>query len=212
MLVAVTSDEIIYTAPFEPERRWPSISALAQEWWVEEPFRHLDPQPELPAHGCVDDMLHDSHPECVALLVALVERAPDDDALASLGAGPLEDLISHYRHGPRWLDAVEAAARRDPRFATAVRGMWLGADVSIEVRRRHGANFSGPVPQHVGRLAAQASPSVRPRTALPGRSTDNLWPSDARCQRRGRLPPSVGAGVTGARFRRYAGRATGEAS
>jgi hypothetical protein len=56
------------------------------------------------------------------ILLALIERAPDEEALAFVAAGPLEDLIRnrHTRFGDRILDQ----ARRDARFRDAVRCVW----------------------------------------------------------------------------------------
>jgi hypothetical protein len=56
------------------------------------------------------------------LLIALIEHAPDDEALAFVAAGPLEDLIRH--HGPRFGERLVDRARQDERFREAIRLVW----------------------------------------------------------------------------------------
>ncbi len=69
----------------------------------------------------VDDAARGGSPEVLALLDALVE-APEAD-LGYLGAGPVEDLLSH--HGPRFDAAIAERCRRDGGWRTAVAGVWL---------------------------------------------------------------------------------------
>ena len=57
-------------------------------------------------------------PGVVDLVVALAVAAPSDDALAYLGAGPIEDLLN--QHGPRLVEEVEAAAVENPSVARAL--------------------------------------------------------------------------------------------
>lgn len=55
-------------------------------------------------------------------VLALVERAPSDEALFFVAAGPLEDLI---RRQPEWVGPlVLQRARVDTRFRTALGGVW----------------------------------------------------------------------------------------
>jgi hypothetical protein len=72
--------------------------------------------------------------DVLGLLVELADAAPDDSALAYLGAGPIEDFL--VRHGASATDAVEAAAGRHPRFQTAVRCAWFYDKVPEEVVSR----------------------------------------------------------------------------
>lgn len=53
-------------------------------------------------------------PEVVDLLVALADAAPNDLALATLGAGPVEDLITS--HGEEFVETIDEAARRSESF------------------------------------------------------------------------------------------------
>src|SRR5260370_41162746 len=50
------------------------------------------------------------------MLMALVESAPDDGALAYVGAGPLEDLINS--HGVQFAGQIEESASRVLKFRT----------------------------------------------------------------------------------------------
>ena len=56
------------------------------------------------------------------ILLALIDRAPDDPSLAFVAAGPLEDIIRkrHDRFGERIL----GEARRSYRFRLALGGVW----------------------------------------------------------------------------------------
>ena len=53
------------------------------------------------------------------------KRPLPDTAVASLAAGPLEDLLAHY--GPDYIDSVETLARQDPKFRHLLGGVWKNA-------------------------------------------------------------------------------------
>ncbi|HEX6874146.1 MAG TPA: hypothetical protein VF165_00675, partial [Nocardioidaceae bacterium] len=118
------------------EWMWQTDAEVAHAWWSEEPTSDGLAMSETPAHDYVVELLEGGATGAVDLLQALVDAAPSEDALAHLGAGPVEDLISHYRHGQVVLAEVERHARQDPRFARAVSAVWLGRGVPPEVRRR----------------------------------------------------------------------------
>lgn len=71
------------------------------------------------------------------LIVDLVERAPDDDALGWVAAGPLEGLLC--KHGPDFIDPVEVLARDDERFRKCLAGVGglgeMEPDVYARMRR-----------------------------------------------------------------------------
>jgi hypothetical protein len=52
--------------------------------------------------------------EAWEVILAIVDRAPNDWVLGCVGAGPLEDLLPG-----RWLDMAEERAKADPRFKVA---------------------------------------------------------------------------------------------
>ncbi len=74
----------------------------------------------------VEDVARRGASESIGLLVKLAEAAPDDGALAYLGAGPLEGLIQD--RGEQVFDAIEAAARQHPRLMAALAGVICGDD------------------------------------------------------------------------------------
>jgi hypothetical protein len=82
----------------------------------------------------VDEAALDASPGIVDFLVALAKAAPNDDALAYLGAGPLEDLIR--RHGAEFVDAIDRAAQTSESFQVALRCVWYGADTNESIVTR----------------------------------------------------------------------------
>ncbi len=70
----------------------------------------------------------------IRLLVDLADAAPDDGALAYLGAGPIEDLL--VDPAPTVVDHIEQAARRHPRFRYALRCAWFDEHVQPSARDR----------------------------------------------------------------------------
>ena len=58
----------------------------------------------------------------VPLVQALVAEARDDEELALVGAGPLEDALCHQ--GPAIIRQIEEAAATDRRFRIALAGVW----------------------------------------------------------------------------------------
>ena len=76
----------------------------------------------------------DAPEEVWPIIVALVDRAPNDEALGFVAAGPLEDLIR--RHGQQFEDRLVERARRDRRFRQALRGVWGWEKVPERLRRR----------------------------------------------------------------------------
>ena len=61
--------------------------------------------------------------EALDLVGALIASAPDSDAVAVVGAGPLEELV--YGHGAGLVDEIERRARQDPALGEALRSVWL---------------------------------------------------------------------------------------
>ena len=59
----------------------------------------------------------------VNLVRALIEAAPKDSDLWSVGSGPLEDLVR--AHGDDLVDLLVGSADRDPRFAEALSCVWV---------------------------------------------------------------------------------------
>ena len=65
------------------------------------------------------------------LLIALAEYVADDDrALSYLGAGEIEDLLSH--HANEFIDQIDTAARRFTSFRMALRAAWFDSFLPSE--------------------------------------------------------------------------------
>jgi len=60
-------------------------------------------------------------------MVMLAKRAPDELALAYLGAGPVENYLARPDAD---IDAIDRTARRDPSFRTALRCAWFESRLS----------------------------------------------------------------------------------
>lgn len=71
--------------------------------------------------------------ERLALLIALADAAPDVAALGYLGAGPIEELLG--RDEPP-IDLIDAAARRNEKFRTALRCAWFDEQLPAEQVQR----------------------------------------------------------------------------
>lgn len=84
-----------------------------------------DPSDAVAAANAVHELVRQGGEEALALVSALVDGAESDDDLASVGAGPLEDLL--VTHGAGLVDELDDLARRDPRFAQAMSGVWWSA-------------------------------------------------------------------------------------
>jgi hypothetical protein len=63
----------------------------------------------------------------IHLLVMLAKRAPDERALAYLGAGPVENYLARPDAD---IDAIDRAARREPSVRLALRCAWLERSLS----------------------------------------------------------------------------------
>ena len=91
-------------------------SANSRQWAFDEMNRFVREEPEL----------------AWPMIVEMVRRSTDDRILAFVAAGPLEDLIG--LHGSTFIGRIETVARDDPRFRTALSGVW--ADVPADIEQR----------------------------------------------------------------------------
>ena len=117
---------------FEETRvaEWPSLAAWATAWIDEWSSNRFDSASHF-SHA----MTEQPREWVVDALVLLSEMATPDQR-GWVGAGPLEELLSHSGNGATVLDEVEHAARRRPAFRTALSNVWLVEDVPEEVRHR----------------------------------------------------------------------------
>lgn len=88
------------------------------------------------ATPAVDDRVFTGADDVVDLLCLIADRAPDptDEALAYLGAGPIEDLIA--RHAARFIDEIDGAARTSERFRRALQSTWFSESIDPSIARR----------------------------------------------------------------------------
>jgi hypothetical protein len=102
-----------------------------KDWFVEW-------APDTPIYGWATELLvHliDDEPDMAwDLILGLVERAPDVDALSWVAAGPLEDLLCH--HGVEFIDRAEARAASNIRFKQCLAGVSDSNRMDSEVYAR----------------------------------------------------------------------------
>jgi len=65
------------------------------------------------------DTLYDSPEVAWLAILEILARELTDDQMASLAAGPLEDLLSI--HGPKFMERVEIEAKQNERFNRLLR-------------------------------------------------------------------------------------------
>jgi hypothetical protein len=82
----------------------------------------------------ITDLVFNSPEEAWPIILELIRRAPSDQILADVAAGPLEDLIRN--HADAFIDRVELEARRAPRFRRCLTGVWYGTELSESVCKR----------------------------------------------------------------------------
>jgi hypothetical protein len=63
--------------------------------------------------------------EALEFVLAVLAHDRSPRILSNLAAGPMEDLLARHPH--RMIEAVEAAARRNPQFASLLGGVWQNA-------------------------------------------------------------------------------------
>jgi hypothetical protein len=68
------------------------------------------------------DVVEEDPDLCWDLILEVLSANQSTPILEILSAGPLEDLLSEY--GPRVIDRVESEAKRNPKFASLLGGVW----------------------------------------------------------------------------------------
>ena len=107
------------------DERWRELtpsdsSRLAQDWLAELRSNEVNPEPNL---GLSVVILGSADPERQWLFIReAVAWAETDGELGHVAAGPMEHLLR--RHGAEIIDAVEAQAAADPKFARMLGGAW----------------------------------------------------------------------------------------
>lgn len=70
----------------------------------------------------MDNLIREKPIEAQDVILKLIDKALDDNTLAFIAAGPLEDLLIH--HGEEVIDWVEKNARQNNKFAQCLAGVW----------------------------------------------------------------------------------------
>ena len=98
------------------------MAEFADAWWAERrDFAQSDtadpnaPLPDDPAQDQVFEWVVSGSPLALEAIVVLVNAAESVAELLTVGAGPLEDLLSHHGHAEAFVEDVEIRARRSDR-------------------------------------------------------------------------------------------------
>jgi hypothetical protein len=132
----IDSDGRVRFADFDAVYEWSSIEQLAVDYWHWQrlPSKEKDRDPMV-AWSCIDVLMSAPAPRALDVIDAILALASDDDELCGVGAGPLEDLLSHNGHGQQFAAEVAARARSSSRLRKALSCLWLSNDVPAEVRQ-----------------------------------------------------------------------------
>jgi hypothetical protein len=99
------------------------LASLAAEWIKY--WSAPKGSPERERYAGATDLydLEKKEPETLWLLILEIHHQDHSVAIQQvLSAGPIEDLLA--KHGEVFIDRVEAEARRDPKFAEVLGGVW----------------------------------------------------------------------------------------
>jgi hypothetical protein len=82
----------------------------------------------------LDSLVWDEPERAWPLICEIIRRVTEDDILAYIAAGLLEDLL--VRHPHAFIERVEDLARQDAHFRRAVSGVWGQKSMPAEIRQR----------------------------------------------------------------------------
>ena len=128
-----------------------TLEEIADAWCRYQTRPHIDGvEDEDPDWWAVELLMRDyflrsDEPRVRAVLDLLVGRAPDDDVLGVVAAGPLEDLVMEADEDRlRW---IEQRAEESPRFRQALQRVWvwrLPPDALARVEQAAGTSLARP--------------------------------------------------------------------
>lgn len=106
-----------------PERLLESlIASIAEDYFAPFDVDAPDDDPNLArsadAWFRIRDIVSADPDRGWALIVALADRAPSQDAIDLLGAGPLEDFVREY--GSKYLEEIDQAVTRSEKLRSAL--------------------------------------------------------------------------------------------
>jgi hypothetical protein len=90
--------------------------------------------PDLGAVEQLDEIIEADPQRAYTLVDRIAQQSDDKNVLASLGAGPIEDLLC--QHGEAFIDRILERARSDPRWRFAFGCVWSGRIASEIVKHR----------------------------------------------------------------------------
>jgi hypothetical protein len=88
------------------------------------------------AHEQLDELVTDEPERAWPVICEIIRRISpeDEDILAYVAAGPLEDVLARHPH--TFIDRIEELARKDAHFRRAVSGVWGWVRIPSDVRTR----------------------------------------------------------------------------
>jgi hypothetical protein len=91
---------------------------------------HFDAREQL------DELVTDEPEKAWPIICEIIRRISpeDEDILAYVAAGPLEDLLARHPHTS--IDRIEELARKDAHFCRAVSGVWGWIRIPSDIRTR----------------------------------------------------------------------------
>ena len=101
------------------------LNSLIDAWIAVQDAKSNGPEQE--AHWWAMDQVTDwtydgPYEQLWQFITVAYKRNLSDRAIASLAAGPLEDLLA--KQGPEFIERVEELARTDPKFNGLLGGVW----------------------------------------------------------------------------------------
>lgn len=103
------------------------VEALADSWirYQQAALRQpsgVDDEADFTAVKVVSELSRRDPRSAIALIRSVLAKVSDEEMLAVLAAGPLEDVLA--KHGPEVIDEVERLALQDHRFRELLFGVW----------------------------------------------------------------------------------------
>ena len=100
-----------------------NIETLSKEWVQATESRNGSSE-ELPKaiEYVLNLTLNEKSEELWSFIKHTYKENISENVISNLAAGPLEDLLGY--HGERYINEVEALARKDPKFKELLGGVW----------------------------------------------------------------------------------------
>lgn len=91
-----------------------SVSDIVEDW--------LQQSQRTKGDATMYDVVHDEPEVAWSAILQILERELTEDQIATLAAGPLEDLLAV--HGAQFIERIEREAQRNPRLNHLLGGVW----------------------------------------------------------------------------------------